>query len=307
MQIVRVKYYLTEDKLSTMSYLYYSVEELKVEDIVNVPVRDSQGKAQVVAADVPDSEVANFRETIKTIPEGSILKRAEPVLPVKDEPIIDEVVPVEVHLAIMDVKKDALVVTIKECGMKALAYAEKVVVAGPEDVKSTTNDLVIVRGLKKKLEELRKGYVTPLNNQVDEINAFFKEILKPILKADDIMEGKVLAYNAEIRKQKIEAEEREAANLRLAQEQAAANHGEISVDLTPAPVQEPVKTVKTDLGSSTETGDWTYIVVNFSLVPDMFKVINPSVVNSFVKSNKGKVEIPGIKQEFVPKLTVRSK
>lgn len=70
--IIKVKYYSdTTGELSGREYTYFSVEPLKVGDILIVPVRDTTGKAQVSAIDVPEAEIAPFKDRVKTIPAGS--------------------------------------------------------------------------------------------------------------------------------------------------------------------------------------------------------------------------------------------
>jgi hypothetical protein len=204
-------------------------------------------------------------------------------------------------------EKDSTVTLLIERGRKALDYAEKFIVSNQGEVGKAIQDLSLIKGLKDKLEDKRKEYVNPLNEKVKSINNFFKAVSESILKADKILRDKVLAFNASIDRQRREAEARESEKLRLAQEQAKANNGEISVDLTPEIVPELIKTVKTDIGSATTSGTWKYNVTDFTKVPDTYKIINASVVNAFVKSNKGKVEIPGIVQYFEPSLVVRNK
>ena len=72
--IVKVQYYSeTTGFESIREDTYYSVETLKVGDIVMVPVRDTTGKAKVSAIDVPESEIADYKDKVKTIPAGSII------------------------------------------------------------------------------------------------------------------------------------------------------------------------------------------------------------------------------------------
>jgi len=71
--IVKVQYYSeTTGELSLREYTYYSADKLNVGDIVIVPVRDTTGKAKVSAIDVPEAEIAAFKDKVKTIPAGSI-------------------------------------------------------------------------------------------------------------------------------------------------------------------------------------------------------------------------------------------
>jgi hypothetical protein len=73
--IVKVRYFSeTTEELSTREYTYYSIDPLKVGDIIIVPVRDSTGKAKVSAIDIPEADIDDFRDKVKTIPAGSVIK-----------------------------------------------------------------------------------------------------------------------------------------------------------------------------------------------------------------------------------------
>lgn len=72
MDIVKVKYYSETTKAySDREYSYLSENGLKVGDIVTVPVRDTTGKAMVTAVNVPESEVAAFKDKLKVIPAAA--------------------------------------------------------------------------------------------------------------------------------------------------------------------------------------------------------------------------------------------
>jgi len=81
-QVVLVRYFSeTTGELSAREYTYYSVDRLAVGDIVTVPVMDTTGKAKVSAVDVPDVEIAAFRDKVKTIPGGAIVEPTANPLP----------------------------------------------------------------------------------------------------------------------------------------------------------------------------------------------------------------------------------
>lgn len=72
--IVKVRYFSeTTGESSGREYTYFSVDPLKVGDIIQVPVRDRVQKAVVTAVGVPYSEIEGFRDKVKTIPSGSIM------------------------------------------------------------------------------------------------------------------------------------------------------------------------------------------------------------------------------------------
>ena len=70
--LVKVQYYSEKTgELSPREYTYFSEERLAAGDVLMVPVRDTTGKAKVSAIDVPEEEIASFRDKVKTIPAGS--------------------------------------------------------------------------------------------------------------------------------------------------------------------------------------------------------------------------------------------
>lgn len=72
MQIVKVRYYMEAlNQYSNREYSYYSEDTLAVGDLVNVPTRDTIVRAQVSAVDVPEAEVAAFKDKLKVIPAGT--------------------------------------------------------------------------------------------------------------------------------------------------------------------------------------------------------------------------------------------
>ena len=90
--IVKVKYWSEElNAFNSREYSYLSEDELKIGDLVIMPVRDTTGKAMVTAVDLPESSIAAFKDKIKTIPAGSLVKeKTLPVEPINVRPLSDE-------------------------------------------------------------------------------------------------------------------------------------------------------------------------------------------------------------------------
>ncbi len=89
MQIVKVRYFSeTTQEASGREYSYFSEENLALGDLVTVPIRDHFGKAKVTAIDLPESDIAMFRASVKTIPAGSKIEPRAPQagLPLADPP-----------------------------------------------------------------------------------------------------------------------------------------------------------------------------------------------------------------------------
>ncbi len=76
--LVKVQYIsLTTGEISDRDYTYYSVDRLDVGDIITVPIRGTSGKARVTAIDVPEAEIATYKDKVKTIPTDSRLGKAD--------------------------------------------------------------------------------------------------------------------------------------------------------------------------------------------------------------------------------------
>ena len=92
--IVKVRYYSeTTGEASGREYSYFSIDPLALGDKVHVPVRDRIQKAIVTGIDVPESEIAAFRDQVKTIPAGSKLtfQTTEVELPAAETPPVAQV------------------------------------------------------------------------------------------------------------------------------------------------------------------------------------------------------------------------
>lgn len=78
--IVQVRYgaEATEGRL----YSYYSEEPLKVGDLVEAPAKNGPIKARVIAIGITEAEIANFKDAMRTIPAGAVIREltAAPVL-----------------------------------------------------------------------------------------------------------------------------------------------------------------------------------------------------------------------------------
>lgn len=94
--IVKVNYFSeSTGELSQRAYTYYSEDQLKVGDVVMVPVSAERGdfpedrltKAKVSAINVPESKIAAYKDKVKTIPTGSFYKYGtEATLVILDDP-----------------------------------------------------------------------------------------------------------------------------------------------------------------------------------------------------------------------------
>jgi len=177
--------------------------------------------------------------------------------------------------------------------LKVKDYAEKRVIVTAEDLKPATDDLSIIARLKKALEEKRKEYVEPINDHLKAVNEAFKTFTDPLNNADKLTRQKILGYRAEQERQRQEIEE--IAKLeREAAERKAALTGEPVVipEVVEAPAVAP-KHYRTDMGTLGTAKIWKFEVVDFSLLPDRFKMENAALIGKVVRA--GEREIPGVR------------
>lgn len=190
---------------------------------------------------------------------------------------------------------------------KLLEYATALVITTDEIVKGATNDLSIISTLKKAMDGKRKSLLEPLKAEMDAIRETYNYLMAPVLEADKITRGKILAYRQEQERKRQEAEdiarmEREAA------ERKAALTGEPVV--TPEPVEKMAESpdhYRSEMGTLGKAMLHKWEVIDFSLVPDNYKKIDAGGVTNAVKASKGKIVIPGIKVWSEESLRVTTK
>ena len=186
-------------------------------------------------------------------------------------------------------------------------YAEDLVILTAEDLAPVTNDLSVIAKVKKGMKDKRESYVKPLKDRAAEFIEAFKILMAPVEKADSILREKMLTYNKE--QERIRQEQEEINRKR--QEAAEAEmklKGELteSVNLVEV-IPETAKRVSTGMGSAGLRDNWKWEVVDFSLVPDEYKMVNPAVLTPAAKSYKDTRSIPGIRIYNEPGITVNTR
>jgi len=121
--------------------------------------------------------------------------------------------------AVVKVKPEAdeAVIALHEQSLKLEQYAVALVLTSDGDVKSATNDLSIISGLKKAIEDKRKEYTQPINDHLKAVNEAFKSFTEPLDRADRITRDKVLEYRQEQERIRQEQERINAMRLEAAQ------------------------------------------------------------------------------------------
>jgi len=213
----------------------------------------------------------------------------------------------EQTMALVRLESDSAVMSFWNQANGLREYAEKLVIRTAEDLTPVTNDLSVISQLKKALEEKRKEYVVPLQGQVKDFNDAFKTLMEPIEIADKTTRAKILEF--QVKQQVIRQEQERINQMRMDAARAEMElKGELteSVDLVEVVAEAPTR-VSTDMGTIGQRDNWKWKVVNFTLVPDEYKMINPAVVTPAAKSYKDTRTIPGIEIYNEPIIAVNAR
>jgi len=208
-------------------------------------------------------------------------------------PEISMVEPVPTAIVRVKPEQDALVQSFYDQAKGLKDYAEKLTIITPEDLKKANNDIAQISKLKKALEEKKREYLSPLREFADAIRETFSTFFDPIIAADKITRDKMLAFDAE--QKRIRREQEEVNRLRM---EAAQKEMDLKGKLTEAVnlvevMPEAPKRVSTDMGTSGVATNWKFKVIDFSLLPDRFKMENTALIGRIVRA--GEREIPGVK------------
>ena len=202
-------------------------------------------------------------------------------------------------------QSDEAVIALHEQSLKLEQYAVALLITTDGDIKSATNDLSIISGLKKSIEEKRKEYTQPINDHLKAVNEAFTMFTVPLVRADKATRQKILDYRAEQERRRQEVEE--IARLeREAAERKAALTGE------PVVIPEVVEAApaapnhyRAEMGTLGTATIRKWEVADFSLVPDEYKVVDAAKIGKVVRA--GIPSISGIRiwEEETLRVTTR--
>lgn len=360
--LVKVQYGKDEG-FSSREYTYYTEEPLKVGDVVTVPIRDTTSIARVSHIDVPELEIASFKDKVKIIPAGSIV--IEPGTGDLPEPAAEHEPPAEAYYCPPDCRfsipsggpadnrevggcavVDKLPLAFEYANdpslplcpeyqwftppepetavalrpgedieahghyLEALKLRDRAaarVITKVEDLGPANDDLSLMSKIKKAMLEKRKSLLAPLEAQKVEIRATYDFLMAPILDGDKIYREKILDFNKEQERIRLEQEDINRKRLEAAQQEMALK-GEIteSVDLVEV-APEVSKKVSTDMGASGQRDNWKYEVVDFALLPDAYKMADTSQLNAIAKKHHDQKQVPGVRFYNEPIITVRAR
>ena len=205
-------------------------------------------------------------------------------------------------LVTLDPNRDTSSMEFYQQALSALECARRRVISTVEDMKPASDDLVIIRKLKKALDSRRKDYLEPFQSHIKEVNEAYRVLMLPVEEADIITGGKMLAFNNEQARIRQEQERINAERLKLAQDEMNLK-GELTESVNLVEVFPPVATTtRTELGSTGMRDHWIFEVTDFALLPDEYKMVDSVKLGKVVRA--GLHTIPGVRIENKPTLAI---
>jgi len=276
------------------------------------------------AVDVPEAEIEAFKDKVKIIPSGTKITELyvmpEEMRGVKISPnaaisIVNDIVDVLIESEQPTQATAALALRPGEDveahnyfseAMGLLKYAEGRVIKTLQDAQMATNDLSIIGKLKKAMEAKRKEKLAPHEAQVKAIRDTYTYLMTPILEAERVTKSKQGAFLQE--QERIRREQEEINRKRMEAAEAEMKlKGELTEPVNLVEVIEPAKRVSTELGTSGLTDHWVFEVVDFSLLPNEYKVVDSAMLNAIAKKHHDLKSVPGIRFFNQPYLATRTK
>jgi len=153
---------------------------------------------------------------------------------------------------------------------------------------------IILRNIAKQMkaiEKKRKRFTQPLNQSLREINSTFKELVKPLEIAKDILTQKVMDWrDAEKQKRQAEQEriEKEEARRRKIQEAHKEKGHEVS---EPIVMAKPKPLKETDTTHIRKV--WKFEIIEMAKIPREYLMVNKSFIREAIRD--GVRIIPGIR------------
>ena len=187
----------------------------------------------------------------------------------------------------------------------ALQSVMSIVVESDEQYSQAADELKSIKAKWKDIDSQRKALKRPISEAGASIQAFFKEPLEYLEKAESVLKIAMVDYSDEQERIRAEAERKEQEKARKREEKLrkqAADAAEKGNDARAETLEDradnvqvaPVQAAPKVAGVS-KVQTWTFEITDPALVPDKYKVIDEKRVRAVVKAMKGDSNIPGIR------------
>lgn len=188
---------------------------------------------------------------------------------------------------VQELEKSPQVVELQKSSTGLVEKANAMTVKTAEDMDSASSVVADLTQSNKRAEMLRKFFVDPLNNQVKNINAFFKEMKAPTEVAETYLRGQIANFvTVEREREDRERIEREKAEADAAK--AREKKGEPEPEAFEAPVPEVPK-AKTSSGRVSTKKVWKYEVENEKKIPREYLTPDLGKLRTAVRNGERKI------------------
>ena len=190
-----------------------------------------------------------------------------------------------------------------------VAQAQTFAIATMIDYQLAGEELKMIKGRMKELDDLRKSMTRPLDEAKKHIIALFAPAEDGLKKAENLIKRAMLGYQQEQERKRqeeeaklrkiAEDEQRRRNGLASKQAEKARARGEedraqeildnVPVIPTPVVLKEQPK-VK---GISTRKV-WKFRIVDVSLLPREYMIPNEKMLLAFARATKGTIPVPGV-------------
>ena len=214
------------------------------------------------------------------------------------------------------VAEPASVHLLQSNALRLIEKAELILIQTDEDYQVASSMIILAKEGIRKAEDLFK----PIKRKMDEAKKVVLDQERALVgqyePAKLLLERKTFEYRREQEKKQREESARLAELARKEAEEAALQDAlaaeamgqtEIAEQIMESPVYippPPSRPAAPKVEGLSFQKNWIGRVVNFDLLPDMYKISNDSAINTIARSLKEKAKIPGV--EFYCEETSRS-
>ena len=203
-----------------------------------------------------------------------------------------------------------------------LADSKLVAIVNQEGYEGTARAIRDIKNKYNALDAMRKTITKPLDEAKKKVMELFNQPLDMLSQAEKILKQAMIAYAGE-QEQKAKAEQKRLQELadKEAERQKKALEARIATAEAKGNVdkveelrlqQEQIVAMPVAVLSSIETPkgasyreQWSAEVVDISLVPREYMVVNQQALDKIAMATKGTIQIPGVK--FVSKTIMSSR
>ncbi len=160
--------------------------------------------------------------------------------------------------------------------------ANSYVIDSIEAIDTASLFLKKIKDVETYMENKRLEFTQPLNQSLKAINDNFRELKTPLEDARILLTNKILTW----KRAETERLEKEEARRRAIQEAHEKAGHEVNAPIIVAKPQGKI-------GYTQTSKYWTFEVVDFSKLPDLWKSVNEVAIRDTIRT--GVREIPGLK------------